>query len=749
MKLNQEQCLNLPFPIGCPVWYDIRVTNDGGRQHHAAAAASERREYDDDTNRRGSTATKRGVLFEFAFKSGIVSAAYLDIAASNILYEITPANGSKMNDKNFYSDNELLYGAGSPVVVRPGGKSCNEKDSVEHSLPCEVLLCRLERDVGQELVVVRDSTASCCELNSQILGIKQRLLEAANNNDEEILNALCSLNNVAMSIELLRSTEIGKMVSKLKNSANSTVSMMAKELVTKWKEIANSTKDDDETPKPVVESTSHVLPVGTKHSSPVFSYTVKVPHGDGTFHIEDNIAHNRVKYHHNKNVNQTDHQGIYETELTNHSAKQHDEYENEIAHSKSCRLTSPSTLTNPDIALDQFPSDVCSQPSSPKRKLDHQEDSSGRLKRQRSCDGPVWTPPKGYVAQQPGITPKQLYTNNLNKECVKIPLEVDHIPWIVGTSGMIIKDIEQRSGCTINIRGRGTNEPSHAELIGDTNAIKTATELIQARVQKLKNDEFVIMPLRPEYISRILGYNGQIINDIKIKSGCRIFIRGEGTANDESNQPPYAKIVGNTNAIKRATVMIDAILRDGEEISPRAVMQESDDFTTIPLRPQHIERIIGKNGSVIKEIEMKTRCQIDVPKREHRDKHSNELLQVKIYGKQENDVEAAVRMINDRISDIERSDQIEEQMQGVAVLDDVTTLPLRLEQISRIVGRNGGIVKEIERNSGCQISIRGKGSNRVAYRDEPLHARIAGGSPLARENALKLVLAKISSFSTP
>ena len=98
MKLNQEQCLNLPFPIGCPVWYDIRVTNYGGRQHHAAARAtmSERREYDDDTNRRGDSS---GALFEFAFKSGIVSAAYLDIAASNILYEITPADGSKMNGK--------------------------------------------------------------------------------------------------------------------------------------------------------------------------------------------------------------------------------------------------------------------------------------------------------------------------------------------------------------------------------------------------------------------------------------------------------------------------------------------------------------------------------------------------------------------------------------------------------------------------------------------------------------------------
>lgn len=615
--------------------------------------------------------------------------------------------------------------------MRPDGKSCNEEDNGEHSLLCEVLLCRLERDVGQE--VVQNNTAS--ELNSQILRIKQKL-EAANNNDEEILDALCSLNNVAMSIELLRSTEIGKMVSKLKNSANSTISMMAKELVTKWKEIANNTKDD-EPPKPVAE-------FRTKHSSPVFSYTVKVPHGDGTFHIEENIAHDRVKYHHNKNAPRPD-KGVYQTELMNHS-KKHEQYENEIAHTKSCQHTSPSTLTNPDSALDQLPSDICSQPSSHKRKSEHNDESSKCL---RTSDGPVWTPPKGYGAQ-PGITPKQLYSNHLKKECVKIPLQIDDIPWILGSYGNVIKDMEEKSGCTLNIKGRGTkkgrvDEPSHIELIGDTNSIKRATELIQERIDKKRDDECVIIPIRTECIPRILGPHGQIINHIKIKSGCRILIRGKGTANDTSDEPPHAKIYGDASAVERATKMIEAILQDEESTQPHADMQDYDNFTTFSLSPLHISRIIGKHGSVIKDIEMKTHCQIYVPKKEH---HNNDKLQVKIYGKHKYDVETAVRIINDRVSDIERSDQIDEQKHGVVVSDVFTTLPLKSEQISRIVGTNGANIKEVEQNSGSQISIRGKGSKRVDYPDEPLHARITG-SPLARESALKIMLSKISTFNTP
>ena len=95
MKLNLEQCSNLPFPIGCRVWYDIKLdarnnvaANDiSGAVNHGAVmerkwgallggiASDEKRHHD-----------------TFSFRRGFVSAAFLDMMASNILYEITPIN---------------------------------------------------------------------------------------------------------------------------------------------------------------------------------------------------------------------------------------------------------------------------------------------------------------------------------------------------------------------------------------------------------------------------------------------------------------------------------------------------------------------------------------------------------------------------------------------------------------------------------------------------------------------------------
>jgi hypothetical protein len=98
MKLNEEQCSNLPFPVGCRVWYnpkldelrcnDISNANKDSTLH--AAAAMEQK-WGDGLLGESNTAVA-AVKAVLTFKSGIVSAVYLDMAVRAIMYEISPLN---------------------------------------------------------------------------------------------------------------------------------------------------------------------------------------------------------------------------------------------------------------------------------------------------------------------------------------------------------------------------------------------------------------------------------------------------------------------------------------------------------------------------------------------------------------------------------------------------------------------------------------------------------------------------------
>jgi hypothetical protein len=91
MKLNEEQCSNLPFPVGCQVWYNINLDelrcNDISNANALHAAAME--EKWGGLLGASNTAAAKAVL---TFNSGIVSAAYLDMNVRSIMYEISPLN---------------------------------------------------------------------------------------------------------------------------------------------------------------------------------------------------------------------------------------------------------------------------------------------------------------------------------------------------------------------------------------------------------------------------------------------------------------------------------------------------------------------------------------------------------------------------------------------------------------------------------------------------------------------------------
>jgi hypothetical protein len=74
---------------------------------------------------------------------------------------------------------------------------------------------------------------------------------------------------------------------------------------------------------------------------------------------------------------------------------------------------------------------------------------------------------------------------NTSPHCLKIPILPEHVPRILGTKGHTIMNIQSKTGCIIDIRGKGaqrgtSNEPLHAKVTGDT---PSAIEAAAARIR--------------------------------------------------------------------------------------------------------------------------------------------------------------------------------------------------------------------------------------------------------------------------
>lgn len=168
--------------------------------------------------------------------------------------------------------------------------------------------------------------------------------------------------------------------------------------------------------------------------------------------------------------------------------------------------------------------------------------------------------------------------------------------------------------------------------------------------------------------SRLLKRIGQsgVIQDIRIKSGCNISIRGHGTWNYTKNDgPPHAKIVGVAQDIVKAKHMIHAALAGNYESAfegriatnannSRLCKIEGGDHSksecaTIPLRTEHITRIVGTKGSIVKDLENTSGCSIVI-------EGKASFPRAKIFGSNSFDVKVAIEMIQSRIREIKRDD---------------------------------------------------------------------------------------------
>lgn len=121
-----------------------------------------------------------------------------------------------------------------------------------------------------------------------------------------IQNELCKLNNVDITLEILKSTGIGKQVARLKKSQNESIALLSKELVAKWKEIASHCAKAPDASVPAAKEDKN-----KRNSTTEFSYAIKVQQDSGCFHIEENVPVDRFKYRRVESYN-PNHQAVSE-----------------------------------------------------------------------------------------------------------------------------------------------------------------------------------------------------------------------------------------------------------------------------------------------------------------------------------------------------------------------------------------------------------------------------------------------------
>jgi len=228
IKLNDEQVeeLSLPFPRGCQVWYHL---NSG----------------------KSSTSFRQGSVYEIRMSL---------IDSKECQYYVKETFSTRTLK---LTENELCYAPASPIYVKA-------PDGSGETIPGEILLCR---------ALPNPAVNRTHELKKSL----DLALEAGK--DEEIASLLHQLDEIEISRRILAETKVGKSVTNTTKCSDEILAQKAKDIVQKWKEIAEREKGGKE---------EGGLKFGGDN---VYAYNVLVSNNEQNhFHIEEGVLPDRVQY---------------------------------------------------------------------------------------------------------------------------------------------------------------------------------------------------------------------------------------------------------------------------------------------------------------------------------------------------------------------------------------------------------------------------------------------------------------------
>ncbi|SCW04426.1 LAFE_0H13256g1_1 [Lachancea fermentati] len=188
---------------------------------------------------------------------------------------------------------------------------------------------------------------------------------------------------------------------------------------------------------------------------------------------------------------------------------------------------------------------------------------------------------------------------------------------LIGSQGAYRNRLQTKYSVHIHFPNEGEGEK--VTIRGPSRGVSKAYDELKALLDfEIENGHKSIMKVPTEHVARIIGKNGDMINDIRADSGVELdFLQKTSDAKAKETGEVELEITGSRQAIKEATKRVEEIIKEA-----------SDNITTsFEVNPNYIKDIVGAGGRVLKDLISKAggdeirNKSVEVPNADSEDKH--------------------------------------------------------------------------------------------------------------------------------
>uniref|UniRef100_A0A7S2AZB9 WW domain-containing protein n=1 Tax=Octactis speculum TaxID=3111310 RepID=A0A7S2AZB9_9STRA len=194
---------------------------------------------------------------------------------------------------------------------------------------------------------------------------------------------------------------------------------------------------------------------------------------------------------------------------------------------------------------------------------------------------------------------------------------------VIGRGGETIRDLQLRSGCSIQINQNfPEGMPRQITISGAPNALEVAKQMTQQVMQgglagmmssgipgmlagfEAAGQITQVLDCPQTVVGRVIGRNGETIKDLQLRSGCRIQI----DQNYPDGQPRKITVSGTQEQLTQGVAMVQGKINDHGPTTagPGGVTQ------TIDCPKNLVGRVIGRGGETINDLQARSGARIQI-----------------------------------------------------------------------------------------------------------------------------------------